>query len=234
LDGDYVRMQPSSNPHDAFFKELMTQPGAARAFLRERLPLDVVAVLADEEPELQPTSYVDEELGSHHSDLLYRVRAITGEFAFVYILVEHKSRPDKRVAFQLLRYMVRIWFQFLKDSDTLPLPPIVPLVVYHGAEEWTVAPDFASLVASIESLDAYRPNFLYVLSNLQSIADHQMSAFAVLRSGLLALKHALLNGGAAELRQILTVELTETGFIITLLNYIIQTFEGDRSSDHRA
>ena len=38
-------MPDITNPHDKFFKEALTQPGAALAFLRDYLPPDVAAQL---------------------------------------------------------------------------------------------------------------------------------------------------------------------------------------------
>jgi hypothetical protein len=37
----------SASPHDQFFKDLMTQPDVAGAFLRERLPASVTVLFTD-------------------------------------------------------------------------------------------------------------------------------------------------------------------------------------------
>lgn len=47
------------------------------------------------------------------------------------MLLEHKSKPEVWVALQLLRYMVRIW-ERLQHRKVKKLPPIIPIVVYHG------------------------------------------------------------------------------------------------------
>jgi hypothetical protein len=59
-----------------------------------------------------------------------------GQIAYVYFLFEHKSYPDRLVALQLLRYLARFWEQQV-SAGQFPLPPIMPLVVYHG-ERWIV------------------------------------------------------------------------------------------------
>ena len=43
----------SASPHDQFFKELMTQPGVAGTFLRERLPDSMTALFTDSESRLE-------------------------------------------------------------------------------------------------------------------------------------------------------------------------------------
>src|ERR1700738_4364383 len=119
-----------ANIHDAFFKQVLSDPKLADTFLREHLPADVVDLLGPEPPEPVPGSFVDEELRQHHSDLLFRVRLNTGRDAFAYVLMEHKSSPDPTARPQLLRYIVRILVNWHEQHDKrLPLPPVLPLLV---------------------------------------------------------------------------------------------------------
>jgi predicted transposase YdaD len=92
------------NIHDAFFKQALSDPQLADAFLREHLPPDVAGLLGREPPEPVPASFVDEEPRLHHSDLLFRVHLKTGGTAFAYVLVEHKSSSERGARLQLLRY----------------------------------------------------------------------------------------------------------------------------------
>jgi predicted transposase YdaD len=81
----------SASPHDQFFKELMTQPGVAGAFLRERLPESITAFFTDSEPRLESGSFVDPDLRSQHSDLLFSMDLKSGSPSLVYILFEHEA-----------------------------------------------------------------------------------------------------------------------------------------------
>ncbi|MFX4982818.1 Rpn family recombination-promoting nuclease/putative transposase, partial [Acinetobacter baumannii] len=80
--------------HDQFFQTLLDQPGTAAALLRERLPAEVVALLADEPPELVPGSFVSARLRAYCTDRLYRTRTKTGRPVLVWTLIEHKSKPE--------------------------------------------------------------------------------------------------------------------------------------------
>ena len=71
-----------ANIHDRFFKQALSDPDLADAFLREHLPAELAELLGPEPPEPVPGSFVDEELREHHSDLLYRVRLKSGRGAF--------------------------------------------------------------------------------------------------------------------------------------------------------
>jgi len=61
-------------PHDKLFKALLDQPGTAGALIRERLPSEVVALLADDPPELVDGAFVDEALRGSQSDRPLKVR----------------------------------------------------------------------------------------------------------------------------------------------------------------
>src|ERR1700761_7763930 len=90
--------------HDGFFKQALSDPRSASIFLREHLPRDVAALLGPELPEPVPASFVDERSKQHHADLLFRVRLKDGCDALVFILIEHKSAPQRLARLQLLRY----------------------------------------------------------------------------------------------------------------------------------
>jgi predicted transposase YdaD len=214
----------SASPHDQFFKELMTQPGVASAFLRERLPEAVTALFADMEPRLESGSFVDPEFRSQHSDLLFSLDLKSGEPALVYILFEHKSYPDALVAFQLLRYLIAVWYRYLGGGGGKPLPVIIPMVVYHGAESWNVPMSFSALFDPDPALAGIVPDFRYFLSDLGAQADHELSRFALLRSGLMALKHATRDADIVSIEAIVTAEIWHDLFCGVVIKYIFRAF----------
>ncbi len=126
-------MSENTSPHDSFCKEIMARPEVATDFLANYMPPDVVASLDINALELVKDSFVDGELRKHLSDLLYRVPFRDGSEAFIYILFEHKNRPDEWVAFQLLRYEMMIWEPIARRREG-KLPPIFPIVFYHGQQ----------------------------------------------------------------------------------------------------
>ena len=88
------------------------------------------------------------------SDLLYTAKYESNRDLYLYLLFEHKSYPEPHIAFHLLRYMIQIWEKDLKNNSSLPLYPIVPLVFYHGKEEWKIATDFKSISADETNIPA--------------------------------------------------------------------------------
>jgi predicted transposase/invertase (TIGR01784 family) len=187
-----------SSPHDALFKAVFGQIEHARGALRSVVPPAVADAL--DWPTLTPCSgsFVDPVFRKRHTDLLFTVGWRAGGEALVYIVFEHQSTSDDRMAFRLLRYLVRIWEHWLDDHPRAgTLPVIIPVVLYHGAEPWSA---YLSLDALFDMPDAVRPamepylvQFRYVLDDLSEISDEQLRARAMTAVGRLVeacFKHA--------------------------------------------
>lgn len=161
------------NPHDAFFKQYLSHPQVAADFLRHQLPAPVVGLLDLTGLQLAKDSFVDEQLRSHFSDLIYHTTTTTQTPVALALLFEHKSYPDEWVDFQILRYLVNFWQQDLEqiqqeaaaakaEAETMrlaapkrkplrrTLTPILPLLVYHGQAEWKVSLRFARHLTGLE------------------------------------------------------------------------------------
>jgi len=96
------------------------------------------------------------------------------------------------VTLQLLRYMTRIWSRHEREIRRLPLPPVIPIVIYHGRSRRTRT-DFASLFDEEMPASMRRccPSFRVETLNLTSLGYDAMAlAPPVLAAGLWALKNA--------------------------------------------
>jgi predicted transposase/invertase (TIGR01784 family) len=177
------------NPHDHFFRATFARREVAADFARHYLPPAVVAHLDLNTLESTKDSFVDDALRAHFTDLLYHVQLRDGTPAYVYLLFEHKSYSAPGVAFQLLRYMVRIWEHGMEQRPVTRLPAIVPLVVYHGPQRWQVDQRFSALVAAPAAFADYVPDFRYSLSDLSAYSDAELAGAVGLQVTLLLLKH---------------------------------------------
>ena len=179
-DGNAEPGHRAVGDHDALFKRAFGVPQHAAAELRcvlptsacERLDLDALA--------LMPASFVDAELAHRHADLLFRVpiRDRPGKAAYVYVLLEHQSEPDHLMAWRVFGYLHRIWAAILREEPhRKSLPPIVTVVVHHGAGGWTAPRRFHELVEDIETLPELAPlipDFELVIDDLGAIADEAL------------------------------------------------------------
>ncbi|MBC7975864.1 MAG: Rpn family recombination-promoting nuclease/putative transposase, partial [Myxococcales bacterium] len=188
----------SSSPHDALFKAVFGQPEHASGALRSIVPVAVAEAL--DWASLAPCagSFVDPALSERHTDLLFSVAWRTGGEALVYLLFEHQSTSDPRMAFRLLRYLIRIWERWLADHPRAQqLPVVVPVVLYHGAEAWSAPVAFEALFDLPEavrpSLAPHLVRFRFVLDDLSDIPDEQLRGRAMTALGRLVegcFKHA--------------------------------------------
>ena len=223
-------MSDLTNPHDKFFKEALTQPDAARTFLRDYLPAEVAALLDLSRLQLVKDSFVDESLQEQFSDLLYEVGLRDSGSAYVCVLFEHKSYVDPLVALQVLRYMVRVWDYGLRQRARLW--PVIPVVVYHGAARWSVATNFQALFDLPAALRPYVPEYHYCLSDLSAYSDEEIKRTAELGIGLLILKHIFLPDLRARLPEVVALWYTThhqghaLGYLEAIIRYVTAVAEG--------
>ncbi len=187
------------NPHDALFRALLSDPERAGAFLREHLPNSIVGHLSDDPPEILEGSFVDDALAGSQSDLLMKLRLRSGGVAFAFVLAEHKSTPDPGLPLQLATYMVRIWKRHAgtETARLRALPPIVPIVLYHGAARWHVPEGLGQMIATPDPALAFLPGAGYILRNLRAMDAEALSGNAALRAGFVTLRREALDHLAA-------------------------------------
>jgi predicted transposase/invertase (TIGR01784 family) len=184
-------LEATGNPHDKLFREVFQDKDAARDFLVNYLPADVLSVMDMNTIEISKDSFIADDLKEFYSDLLYTVQ-VAGEAGFVYILFEHKSYKDEPAPLQLLEYMVRIWRLHLKQNQSkgLPLPIILPILLYHGKETWRSDPRFLSLFfCPVEAMRRFIPDFDLVFFDLARYQDKEIKGTILTRVALLLFKH---------------------------------------------
>ncbi len=219
-------MSEITQPHDRFLKWLLSDPEKAGALLRERLPKEIAELLGPEPPELVEGSFVDEELRGHLTDRLFRMRTIHGRVALLYILIDHKSHPDRFVSFQLLRYKAEVWNQWVRENPEWKLLPcIVPFVFYHGETEWKIPNEFMAIVDAEEGWRHFLLNFHFPVFDLGKVPDHRLSQHPKLRAWLAVAKYATRPGKQLQVKGYLIRVLAETGEDFhVIMRYIVETY----------
>lgn len=191
-------MSTTENPHDSVVRQTLGRPDVAAGYFRHNLPSELLAKLNLSTLERVPDSFVDPELHPSASDLLYTVDYIgpgnakkKQEKLLLYLLIEHKSYPDRMTLFQLLRYMVRIWEEYCgKNRKTAALPPLYPMILYHGGRPWPYPLNFHSLISTTDPLLLrHIPDFSPVLHDVARLDDDQIQGGAAAEILLLFLKY---------------------------------------------
>ncbi|MFP8466264.1 Rpn family recombination-promoting nuclease/putative transposase [Klebsiella grimontii] len=96
----------SRTPHDAIFRQMLTQKEVARDFLQLYLPAPFLSICDLNTLQLASGSFIEGDLRSSDSDILYSLQTRHGA-GYIYALIEHQSSPDKLMAFRLMRYMLQ-------------------------------------------------------------------------------------------------------------------------------
>ncbi|WP_163996291.1 Rpn family recombination-promoting nuclease/putative transposase [Pyxidicoccus caerfyrddinensis] len=171
-----------SGPHDLFVRYTFGHPERAAAELRAVLPAHVVSAVDWTSLRREPGSVVDPELRETESDLLFTARLRTGHPLLLYVLLEHQSTVDRWMALRMLRYVVRQLERWRQEHpDSTELPPILPLVMYHGPEgAWTAPRRVEELFALPEKgrarWRALVPRFEYLLDDLTAEREEALSS----------------------------------------------------------
>ncbi len=152
------------NPHDKFFKETLSQKKNAVSFLKNYLPKELLKHIIPENIAIEKDSYITDELKEYFSDILYKVELQDGE-GYIYTLFEHKSSPALNVGLQLLEYLLQIWKAKKKNNQDLPV--IIPIIVYHGQQDWNIANKFSKQITiNAEIFKKYTPQFEFIVHDL--------------------------------------------------------------------
>lgn len=134
------------NPHDPLFHLGFAAPAAAGRLLRHVLPAAVWRSLAFGTAVPWPQKLVSAALRTAHSD--HRFRTKPRRRSPRYVILEHKSTPDRFVGLQVLGYHTQTW-QDERRNRPRPreLPPVVAVVVHHGPRPYRGPRDVGRLVA---------------------------------------------------------------------------------------
>ncbi|MCU6498175.1 Rpn family recombination-promoting nuclease/putative transposase [Rugamonas sp. A1-17] len=93
-------------------------------------------------------SYVSDGGHHRHSDMVWRVR-LSGEWIYIYLLLEFQSRSDHWMALRMQVYIGLLYQELVKRHE-LPqpgrLPPVFPVVLYNSLKRWTACCELGELV----------------------------------------------------------------------------------------
>ncbi|ECC1750272.1 Rpn family recombination-promoting nuclease/putative transposase [Salmonella enterica subsp. diarizonae] len=117
-------------PHDATFRQFLTQPEIAREFMAIHLPAELLAICDLSTLKLESGSFVEDDLRQYFSDVLYSLKTKDGD-GYIHVLLEHQSSPDIHMAFRMTRYAVAAMQRHL-DAGHKKLPLVIPVLFYAG------------------------------------------------------------------------------------------------------
>lgn len=226
-------MKKNPTPHDATFRQFLTQPDIARDFMDIHLPAELRAICDLSTLKLESGSFVEDDLRQYFSDVLYSLKTTAGADGYVMVLIEHQSSPDKHMAFRLIRYAVAAMQRHL-DAGHKKLPLVIPVLFYTGkrspypySTNWLQEFDDPTLAGKLYTGD-------FPLVDVTVIPDEEIMGHRSMAALTLLQKH-IRQRDLAELTDrlsaILLAGYLSSPQVISLIHYIIQAGE---SSDAQA
>ena len=157
------------NPHDKGYKVLLSSEKVFLELLQSFVTCGWVQKIDAESMTRIENSYIFRDFNEVEADLVYRLK-FKGQDVIFYLLIELQSTVDFQMPYRLLEYMVGIWRDVVKKTETkvverkdYRLPAIVPIVLYNGAGRWTACRSFKETLAEAEQFNEYLVDFKYIL-----------------------------------------------------------------------
>ncbi len=171
--------EPIHHPNDKLLKATFSNPDNARGFFENYLPEQIARAVDWSSLRLESSTFVDPQFAASESDLLFSLKLADSD-AFVYLLFEHQSSEDPRMALRLLSYILRIWERFAKAHPApAKLPAILPIVLAQGRRPWKTTPrleDLIDLPAELaEIIRPWQPTLMYRLLELVRIPYEELA-----------------------------------------------------------
>ncbi|MDR5615249.1 Rpn family recombination-promoting nuclease/putative transposase [Arsenophonus sp.] len=117
-------------PHDAVFKQFLSEKETAKDFFDIWLPDELKALCDLDSLKVESGSFIDADMKNYQSDIIYSVNTKKGN-GYIYVLIEHQSTPDKLMAWRLMRYSMGAMQKHL-ESGHKELPLVFPILFYCG------------------------------------------------------------------------------------------------------
>jgi hypothetical protein len=185
--------------HDALYHRFFSDPAIVAQLLREFASgpwLDGLDLAGLER--LNTTFHADTS-EAREADLIWRIPRRDGGDAYVMLLLEFQSTPDRWMALRLLVYAGLLWQHLVREKRLMTdgrLPPILPIVLYNGDPRWRAPVDLAELIGlpADAALWRWQPRLRYHVIDEGAFDAGDLAG----REGLPALLFRLENASAPD------------------------------------
>lgn len=175
----------NSKLKDSSSKIIFGDPVLCSQFLRGYTEIEMLKDVQPEDIEDVTERYIPMFTEERNSDIVKKVHIKNSEIPFYLIsLIEHKSKVDYNVVMQILRYMVFIWEDYERNAEKqkpgisktkmFKYPPVLPIVYYDGADNWTAALELKERIYLSDVLKEYIPDFKCLLVQLNQYSNQEL------------------------------------------------------------
>lgn len=174
--------------YDEAYKYIFSSKRIACQLLHSFVNVPFVREITPENLQLVDKSFISDELLKREADLIYKV-SHRGKSAYIYILMEFQSTPDKAIPVRMLNYITMFYDLLLRNSKTGKLPPVLPLLIYNGSKDWTVPLRLEELIEPLIP-ERYIPRFEYYPIIEKDYSDETLFEINNLVSAIMILENS--------------------------------------------
>ena len=176
-----------TNQHvkDSGAKLIFKDPILCAEFLRGYVDVDILKDVRPEDIEDISERFIPMWQEERDSDSVKRIR-VKDTSLFVIAIVEHQSKVHYDMSFRMLRYIVMVLSDYEAEQERLhkgitktkdfKYPPVIPIIYYEGADNWTAVHNFKNRVHLSDILGDYIPSFEYIVIPLRNYSNNDIIA----------------------------------------------------------
>ena len=183
--------------HDAAYKSLFSHRRMVEDLLRGFAAREWSDELDFKTLEKLPADYVSDDLRQRHGDSVWRLRLQGEAWLYLLVMLEFQSTDDRYMAVRILVYTGLLYQDLIRRGaldEAGRLPPVLPIVLYNGPNEWSAPVEAGDLIAPVkESLARYQPSQRYFLLDEGRLKEDDLSG-----RNLVSALVKLENSGTAE------------------------------------
>jgi len=188
----------ATNHHDTGYKELFSHPEFVQQLIEGFAPGEIAGLMDFGTLKNHSGNYITPLFEEKFEDVVWSVevtwQGIT-QRVFLYILLEFQSSVDRTMPIRLMHYVACFYSELLKQKVVTPgqgLPPVLPIVLYNGAERWTAQQDIYDMVQPEPPafLRVYQPHLRYYLIDEGRYTAEELDQRQTPLSGVFSIENA--------------------------------------------
>ncbi len=184
--------------HDTGYKELFSYPEFVEQLIEGFAPTEIAELMDFSTLKNHSGNYITPLFEEKFEDVVWSVEVTwegVTQRVFLYILLEFQSAVDRTMPIRLMHYVACFYDHLLKNGTTTPhkgLPPILPIVLYNGSENWTARQDIYDMVHPEPPafMQVYQPHLRYYLIDEGRYTDEELGLRQSPLSGVFGVENA--------------------------------------------
>jgi predicted transposase YdaD len=160
-------------PNDKLFKKAMEEIEVAKEFFTAHLPMELLRRIDLNTLKLEKETSTSSKYKAFAADVVYSVK-FDNKLAYLYTLVENQHEPDEWLPFRIMIYIFALLEYHCSQKQTLPLPPVIPIIFYTGKRKYPYSTSFFDLFGEESLLMAKLLNEPIQIIEVQQIEDETL------------------------------------------------------------